>query len=242
MWSYNCFLSLDLQCNHSCLDSSIINNITYCLVVFRRFYSSNSPNQGFEFSASPLRGLALERDKPARASYRNKYELTIEQKDALIGICGKQQIRKHHIQKLGLFTPEKLESELNSLHSLYIKELYKDRIASVKPFDGKSIATCTDFLDKGLRSQFLKEWGSKSGIYLIEYKYDPSIYYIGRSSLLKNRLYDHFRANSINKFHLFLRLVGWEHFNVHIVEVCESSKLGAAPLGKIYTYKNTYLC
>ena len=100
------------------------------------------------------------------------------------------------------------ESYLKSQHFLHIKNLYKDRIALVKPFDRKPIATCTDYLDKAIKSKFLKEWGSKSGIYLIEYKQDPLVYYIGRSSLIKKRLYDHFKANSINKFHLFLRLVG----------------------------------
>lgn len=51
-------------------------------------------------------------------------------------------------------------------------------------------------------------------------------FYIGISNLFKKRLYDHFKVRSLNKFHLFLRLVGWEHFNVHIVEVCEKGKLG----------------
>ena len=63
---------------------------------------------------------------------------------------------------------------LKSRHALYIKELYKDRIAPVIPFDRFSIlATCYDCLDQNKKKKktvFLNEWGSKSCIYLIEYK------------------------------------------------------------------------
>lgn len=144
--------------------------------------------------------------------YKKEYELTLEQREAIIGglvrtkwlplgilrlsegYSGISQIQKRMILKSycsgcsaktkGVNKPDKLESDLKSLHSLHIKELYKDRIAPVKPFD--KLATCTDYLDKALKSKFLKEWGcsaTNSGIYLIEYKHDPLVYYIGRSSL-----------------------------------------------------------
>ncbi len=71
-----------------------------------------------------------------------------------------------------------LKSDIKSLHSSYIRELYKDRNAPVIPFHKESLlATCTKFSDKKMRVKFLKEWGSNSGIYIIEYKYDPLIYY-----------------------------------------------------------------
>jgi predicted GIY-YIG superfamily endonuclease len=50
-------------------------------------------------------------------------------------------------------------------------------------------------------------------IYLIEYKYNPIVYYIGRTNLFKRRISNHLLANSNNKFHLFINLIGWEHFN-----------------------------
>jgi hypothetical protein len=48
--------------------------------------------------------------------------------------------------------------DLKALHSVYIRELYKDREAPVKPFDHDLIlATCFHCLDKEKRSEFLKE-------------------------------------------------------------------------------------
>jgi len=113
--------------------------------------------------------------------------------------------------------------ELKLFHHTIIKDLYKDRNAKVIPFKDKVLATCEDINNK---SEFLKEWGSSSCIYLIEYKYDPLIYYIGRTSLFKRRFYNHLQANSNNKFHLFLKLVGWEHFKVSIIEIKPVTELG----------------
>lgn len=45
----------------------------------------------------------------------------------------------------------------------------------------------------------------KGGIYLIQYKDDLSIYYIGRAKNFKKRVKD--------KFHLGANLVGWDKFN-----------------------------
>jgi len=115
---------------------------------------------------------------------------------------------------------------IKDLHSEHIKELYKVRKANVKPFNKELIlATCDNVLDKNKKLEFLKEWGSKSCIYLIQYKYDPCIYYIGRTTLLKRRLYNHLNAETNSKFHLLLNLIGWEHFNISIIEVCDLDKL-----------------
>ncbi len=127
----------------------------------------------------------------------------------------------------GMDKPKTQESNIKSLHLTYINELYKDRAAPVIPFNREFIlATCTNFYDKNTRGAFLKEWGSKSGIYLIEYKYDPLIYYIGRTTLFKRRFNNHIRAESGSKLHIFLNLIGWEHFNISIVETCTLDKLG----------------
>jgi len=178
-----------------------LNLNVYSLSVFKRFYSKIVETSKFS------------------KQYKKEYELTQEQKESIIGIprprlrLAKSYSDLRPIQLRFMHTkcankPDKLKSDLKSLHTLYIKNLYQNRIAPVKPFDRKLLATCTNFLDKALKDPFLQEWGSKSGIYLIEYKHDPSIFYIGRSSLFKKRFYDHFKAHSLNKFHLFLRLVG----------------------------------
>ena len=68
----------------------------------------------------------------------------------------------------------------------YIQDLFKDRIAPVIPFNRNLIkGSCLNYTDRISKAKFLKEWGSKVGIYLIEYKYYPNIYYIGRTNLLK---------------------------------------------------------
>lgn len=115
----------------------------------------------------------------------------------------------------------------NKNNEEYIKDLFKDRIAPVIPFDRNLIkGSCLNYTDKILKAKFLKEWGSKVGIYLIEYKYYPNIYYIGRTNLFKKRLFEHSKAESSSKFHLFMRLIGIEHFSIHILEVCPLAKLG----------------
>jgi NADH dehydrogenase/NUMOD1 domain/GIY-YIG catalytic domain len=109
----------------------------------------------------------------------------------------------------------------------YIQEIFKDRVAPVIPFDRNLIKdSCFNYTDKILKAKFLKEWGTKAGIYLIEYKYYPNIYYIGRTNLFKKRFFEHSKAESNSKFHLFIRLIGIEHFNFHIIEVSPVSKLG----------------
>ena len=117
---------------------------------------------------------------------------------------------------------------IKSLHSPFIKELYKDRKAPVIPFNEKSVlTTCYNILDKTIRSELLKEWGSKSCIYLIAYKHDPLIYYIGRTSLFKRRLNNHLKADAGTKLQLFLSLVGWEHFNLSVIEECLPDNQGS---------------
>lgn len=97
----------------------------------------------------------------------------------------------------------------------------KIELPPVIPFDRDLIkGSCTNYTNKISRTTFLKDWGSKAGIYIIEYKYYPNIYYIGRTNLFKKRFFEHSKAESRSKFHLFIRLVGMEHFNIHIMEIC----------------------
>jgi hypothetical protein len=61
---------------------------------------------------------------------------------------------------------------------------------------------------------------------LIEYKYNPLVYYIGRTTLFKRRINNHINAETNSKFHVFLRLIGLEHFKFSIVEICSPSEQG----------------
>ena len=114
--------------------------------------------------------------------------------------------------------------QLKPLHNIYIKDLYKDRNAIAKPFDDKVLVTYNDINN---RSQLVKKWGSVSCIYLIEYKYNRLVYYIGTTTLFKRRLNNHLQANTNSKFHLFVNLVGWEHFKISIIEICSAPEQGA---------------
>lgn len=85
-------------------------------------------------------------------------------------ILTKLDIRKYYNT---LFTENDHFEDLQALHSIYIRELYKDREAPVIPFDRDLIlATCHHCLDKNKKSEFLKEWAHKGCIYIIEYKYN----------------------------------------------------------------------
>lgn len=63
---------------------------------------------------------------------------------------------------------------------MYIKDLHKDRYANVKSFEDNILATCEDVNNK---SEFVIKGGSVSCIYLIEYKHNPLVYYVGRTNL-----------------------------------------------------------
>jgi hypothetical protein len=109
----------------------------------------------------------------------------------------------------------------------FVLDLFRDRTAPVIPFDRDLVkGSCSDYTNKISRTTFLKNWGSKAGIYIIEYKHYPNIYYIGRTNLFKKRFFEHSKAESNSKFHLFIRLIGMEHFNLHILEICPETKLG----------------
>lgn len=109
--------------------------------------------------------------------------------------------------------------DLKDLHSVYVNVLFTDRNAPVKPFDPTLIATSFYCLDKDKKSEFLKEWGgrrfalsTKSCIYLIQYKYNPLIYYIGRTTSLKRRFNNQLKADTGSKLHVLLSLIGLEYF------------------------------
>lgn len=94
--------------------------------------------------------------------------------------------------------------DLKALHSLYIKDLFKDRIAPIVPFNYNLILDSFNLSDIKEKSEFLKKWGSEGGIYIIEYILNLSIYYIGKTTLFERRINNHIKAETKSKFQVFL--------------------------------------
>lgn len=109
-----------------------------------------------------------------------------------------------------------------------VKELYKDRLAPVKPFTDKTILSVSNILDLAPRAEFFSqlEKRGKSGLYLIQYKNDPLVYYIGRATQLEYILKSHLNRKLSDKFHVFANIVGWDNFIISIIEICETEALG----------------
>jgi len=96
----------------------------------------------------------------------------------------------------------------NELITKAINGLYRDRISPVLLFIDSVVATCPKILNPNERRAFFKTWGKLGGIYLVQYKHDPRIFYIGRTIGFATRLRAHLRSTDKDKFHLFGRLVG----------------------------------
>ncbi len=103
----------------------------------------------------------------------------------------------------------------------YIKNLYHNRLAPVKSFDSNIIDTCLNITSSKELSFFFNKFKDKGGIYLIQYKEDLNIYYIGRAKNFKKRVSRHLKTKVKDKFHLFATLVGWDKFNFSIIEICD---------------------
>jgi len=115
----------------------------------------------------------------------------------------------------------------DAIHLEAIKELFRDRVALVKVFDKNLLATCSDILNLKERSLFFQELSDTGGIYLIQYKYDLNIYYIGRTINFQNRFRSHIKHKLTDRFHLFATIVGWDSFDFSVIEVCSSEQQGA---------------
>lgn len=138
-----------------------------------------------------------------------------------------KQVRCYHSSRI-LYNKPETNIGLSNLQRVEgaIKELFKDRIAPVKVFSDKILAFCSNILDLNERSKFIAEWGDKGGVYIIQYKHDPLVYYIGRTSKFSNRFRAHIKQKGKDKFHVFADMVGWEQFIVGIVEICDKDKQG----------------
>ena len=119
-----------------------------------------------------------------------------------------------------------LSQELKTLHTLYINDLTKDRLAPIIPFEADQSFATFNLSNTEEKSKFFKEWGSKGGIYIIQYIHNPCIYYIGRTTLFKRRINNHLKAETNSKFHVFFNLVGKEFFSFSIIEICVKEEQG----------------
>jgi hypothetical protein len=99
-------------------------------------------------------------------------------------------------------------------------------LAVVKPFSEKLLASCPNILDLAQRAKFLKKLEGKGGIYIFQYKYDPLVYYVGRTSLFSYRFRSHIKQKTKDKFHVFGNIVGWNCFIISVVEICDKKDLG----------------
>jgi len=74
-----------------------------------------------------------------------------------------------------------------------LKKVCEYRQAPVKAFNGPILATCSNYLDLKARTLFLGDLGSSGGIYLIRYKHNPFVYYIGRTAEFRQRFNNHIK-------------------------------------------------
>jgi hypothetical protein len=90
-----------------------------------------------------------------------------------------------------------------------VKDLYTDRLAPAKPFTDKVVLSVSNILDVSLRAQFFSQLKDKGGgIYLFQYKHDPNVFYIGRTTQFVYRFRSHINHKLSDKFHVFGNLVG----------------------------------
>lgn len=112
-----------------------------------------------------------------------------------------------------------------------IETLYRDRKILPTPYNGHVLdfMLASDYFDLLKRRNFLRNWNGKNVIYLIQYKHDPLIYYIGKTSNLALRIKTHLtKYNKINsnlhtRFQSFISLAGVDQFIIKIIN--ETSKL-----------------
>lgn len=120
-------------------------------------------------------------------------------------------------------------------------------MAPVKPFTDKTRLSVSNILDLAQRAEFFnqlktlplstsKEWrgvptasrgeGKGGDIYLFQYKKYPLVFYKGRTNNFEYRLKSHLNRKLSDKFHVFANIVGWDKFNIKIVEISETKDLG----------------
>lgn len=101
------------------------------------------------------------------------------------------------------------------------KILFENRVVPVKLLESEVVDNLNDLTSPEDIKLFFDKHRDKGGIYLIRYKEDNSIFYIGRAKDFKKRLSTHLKTRTSDKFHLFANLVGWDKFTFSIIEICD---------------------
>lgn len=115
-------------------------------------------------------------------------------------------------------------------HMQPIKEVLNHNLGLLNkliPLDIKPIISCYHPTTLVHLDVFKQQIKNLSGIYLLEYKHAPNIYYIGRSIDLTSRLSKHFKesyyTSQRTKLHTLMKSIGPEHLNIHILQTTVSS-------------------
>lgn len=98
-----------------------------------------------------------------------------------------------------------------------LKNLYKHRIAPIRAFMHPTLISCSNLLNQEEKRGFFDKLSaliSERGghdlgvIYLFQYKQDPKVYYLGRTTSLNARLINHMSKRKYDKFHLTAQRLG----------------------------------
>lgn len=122
-----------------------------------------------------------------------------------------------------------------------VVELFLKDISIIKTSPVKTIKDCLDFANEDSRLMIRKSFWGVPGIYMIKYKFDDRLFYIGRAVNLSVRLRDHFIRSRqyTNRLGRFITAVGWENLSVHILEVCSEEEVEAKENNYIKEYLPT---
>lgn len=105
---------------------------------------------------------------------------------------------------ISIASPAREELKVSNVTDLFLSDL---NILRNCP---QSILDCESFNIMEIRNKFRKNLIKKSGIYMLKYKHNNQIFYIGKSVDLSRRLADHFIRSSLssNRLGFFLKTVG----------------------------------
>lgn len=128
--------------------------------------------------------------------------------------------------------------EVKDKVSLYIKNIFLNDIKYLGEYTETKL-DCIHFNDKKSRNLFRKELVKKSGIYMLKYKHEKILFYIGKALDLSIRLRDHYTRSYLSKSRLglFIKLVGWSNISVHVIEFCSETQLD---IRESFLIKNIY--
>nr|YP_010727751.1 homing endonuclease [Leptographium wingfieldii]WDZ67388.1 homing endonuclease [Leptographium wingfieldii]WDZ67436.1 homing endonuclease [Leptographium wingfieldii]WDZ67483.1 homing endonuclease [Leptographium wingfieldii]WDZ67530.1 homing endonuclease [Leptographium wingfieldii]WDZ67576.1 homing endonuclease [Leptographium wingfieldii] len=143
-------------------------------------------------------------------------------------------VRCFHSSSLKYKTKNLVSKNLDTIQANTIKSLTEGRVAPILPFNSPVLITCSNILNQKDKLEFFSKLSdliiagksnSLGVIYIFQYKFDPNLFYIGRTNNLKTRLINHISKYKFDKFHLSAKILGWENFSLSVIEIKEYSDL-----------------